>query len=179
LKTERCLLRDITLADTDAFYNLLTDERVYLYLGSPPLTSRQTAADRIEATHDAFNDGDSIRWIVTLSPDDTMIGAVNIWNIRAEHHRAELGYWLSPDYWGKGIVPEACAAVLEYAFNTMKFHSIDANIEPVNKSSQRVLEKLGFVQEAYFREDFYDPVKEQFTDSAIFSLLAKNWQKSS
>lgn len=52
---------------------------------------------------------------------------------------------------------------------------LSAVIHPENHGSRRVLEKLGFVQEGYFRESYYEPHKGYFTDSAVFSLLRSTW----
>jgi ribosomal-protein-alanine N-acetyltransferase len=76
---------------------------------------------------------------------------------------------LHPDFWRKGIMKEAVLAAIDYGFNTMKLHSIEAHINPANAASAAVLEATGFVREAYFKEDFY--YKGKFTDSAIYSLL--------
>jgi hypothetical protein len=62
-----------------------------------------------------------------------------------------------------------------FGFTTLGLHSVEAQIHPANMGSRRVLEKQGFVQEGYLREN-YDPVEDQFTDTAIFSLLkATGW----
>jgi ribosomal-protein-alanine N-acetyltransferase len=54
-------------------------------------------------------------------------------------------------------------------------HSVEAQIHPANIGSRRVLEKLGFVQEGYFRENYYEPAESQFTDTVVFSLLQRDW----
>ncbi len=59
------------------------------------------------------------------------------------------------------------------ASSTWGLHSVEAQIEPNNTGSRRVLEKLGFVQEGYFRENFF--VNDAFTDTAVFSLLKADW----
>jgi ribosomal-protein-alanine N-acetyltransferase len=70
---------------------------------------------------------------------------------------------------------EAIGAVLGFGFTTMGLHSVEAQIHPENTGSRRVLEKLGFVQEGYFRENFYEPADGSFTDTAVFSLLQADW----
>jgi ribosomal-protein-alanine N-acetyltransferase len=70
---------------------------------------------------------------------------------------------------------EAVDAVLTFGFGTMGLHSVEAQIHPANHGSRRVLEKLGFVQEGYFHENYYDPVEASFTDTAVFSLLKAIW----
>jgi ribosomal-protein-alanine N-acetyltransferase len=68
-------------------------------------------------------------------------------------------------------------AALHYAFDVMKLHSIEANTAPENTASQRLLERHGFVREGYFRENYF--VNGEFADSAIYSLLGKDWKKFS
>ena len=97
-----------------------------------------------------------------------------MWLIKP-HFRAEIGYDLAPAFWGQGVMPEAVGAVLTFGFTTMGLHSVEAQIDPENTGSRRVLEKLGFVQEAYFRENFYVAAEARFTDTAVFSLLKATW----
>jgi ribosomal-protein-alanine N-acetyltransferase len=66
---------------------------------------------------------------------------------------------------------EALMAVIRFGFDSMKLHSIEAHIDPVNTASALVLEKTGFIREAYFKEDFF--YKGRFSDTAVYSLLAK------
>ena len=60
--------------------------------------------------------------------------------------------------------------MLRYGWETMKLHSAEANVDPRNEASLRVLKKLGFVQEGLLKENFF--VEGEFTDTAVLSLLA-------
>jgi len=64
---------------------------------------------------------------------------------------------------------EAMTAALDYCFKVLNFHSVEANTAPENVASGRILEKHGFIQEAYFRENFY--FDGQFLDSRIYSKI--------
>ncbi|MDQ6787925.1 MAG: GNAT family N-acetyltransferase, partial [Acidobacteriota bacterium] len=99
-----------------------------------------------------------------------MIGTINFWKIKKENYRAEIGYMLDADYHGRGIMNEAIRAVLRFGFGEMNLHSVEANVNPDNAASIRLLEKNGFVREAYFKENYFFGGK--FLDSAIYSLLA-------
>jgi ribosomal-protein-alanine N-acetyltransferase len=89
-----------------------------------------------------------------------------------ENYRAEVGYMLLPEFWKKGLAKEALLKVIEYGFDEMKLHSIEAHISPRNAASASLLGKTGFVKEAYFKEDFF--FNGAFEDTAIYSLLAKS-----
>ena len=64
---------------------------------------------------------------------------------------------------------EALKAILHYGFHNLKFHSVEANIDPENTASKHLLEHNGFVREAYYKENYF--FEEKFWDSAIYSLL--------
>lgn len=175
LETERLILRAVTPDDTASIFELMGDERVTRYLGRFPLASLEEAVQRVNVYESVFQDQTGIVWAITPRDEDRVIGTCLVWNLQKQHFRAELGYAIVPDWWGKGITTEANTAALNFAFTTMGLHSMAAIIDPANDASRHVLEKLGFVQEGYFREDYYNPVLEQFTDTAIFSLLKANW----
>ena len=91
--------------------------------------------------------------------------------MKPEHYRAEVGYMLFPEYNGKGIVSEALQRVVEYGFNEMKLHSIEAILDPENTGSEKVLLKNGFVKEGHFIEnEFYEG---RFLSTLVYSKLNK------
>ena len=98
------------------------------------------------------------------------MGTIAFWNIQKAHYRAEVGYALHPAHQGNGLMQEALLAVLVYGFNTMHLHSVEANVNPANTASIKLLERNGFVREGYFRENYF--YNGRFLDSAIYALLA-------
>src|SRR5262249_35175824 len=110
-----------------------------------------------------------VAWAIELKTDPKLIGTINVWNIQKDHYRAEIGYALHPRFQGRGLMQEAITAVLDYGFKTMKLHSFEANVNPGNIKSIRLLEKNEFVREAYHREDHY--YNGHFLDSAIYALI--------
>ena len=62
--------------------------------------------------------------------------------------------------------------IVRFGFNEMKLHSIEANVNPENERSKKVLEKIGFKKEAYFRENYL--FDNKFLDSIIYSMLEKD-----
>src|SRR5690606_18725591 len=97
---------------------------------------------------------------------------IGFWRLLKEHYRGEIGYLLHPDFQGQGIMHEAFTPVLEYGFNKMNLHSVEANVYPANVSSKKVLEKNGFIKEAYFKENYF--FNGEFTDTAVYSLVMNN-----
>jgi ribosomal-protein-alanine N-acetyltransferase len=113
--------------------------------------------------------GSAVNWAVTLKGNDKLMGNICLWNIKKEHHRAELGYTLHVSLHGQGLMSEGVKAVLETGFKKYKFHSVEANINPKNKASIKLLKKNKFKQEAYYKENYY--FNGKYIDSGIYSLL--------
>lgn len=169
LLTDRLRLREVSLDDAPVLFRLRSDEQVMRYLGRPMHKDISESVAMIERMQKQYADNEGITWIITLKDDPTMIGTAGFWRMDKENHRAEIGYLLTPELWGKGLVSETINVIVNYAFEVLHFHSIEANTDPENTASGRVLEKCGFVAEAYFRENFY--FDGQFLDSKIYSRV--------
>jgi ribosomal-protein-alanine N-acetyltransferase len=84
------------------------------------------------------------------SSEDRLVGQLILGNIvRRAFCSGYAGYWIDPDVAGRGITPTALALAVDHAFNAGGLHRIEVNIRPDNQASRRVVEKLGFRQEAY------------------------------
>lgn len=171
LETERLLLRELTKEDAHDLFLLRSDPEVLRYVDREPLQTIEEAEGLIQRIQTSFANADGISWAVCLKETNEFIGLVGLWRIIKEHFRAEIGYTLMPQYWNKGYVTEALNAVIPYGFKQMKLHSIEANISPENAASIRTAEKLGFVKEAHFKENYY--FRGQFLDSLTYSLINK------
>ena len=169
LHTGRLVLRKMEPADADALLFLRSDPTILQYLDRDPIHSTAEAALFIKRIADSVDRNEGINWGISLKDDPTLIGTIGFWRLLKEHFRAEIGYLLHPQHWGKGLVSEAIAAVMEYGWNDMGLHSVEANVNPQNAASIRVLQKAGFVQEAYFRQNYF--YRGRFLDSLIFSKL--------
>ena len=82
-----------------------------------------------------------------------------------------MGYALHPDFHGAGVMSEAMDVVLDYGFNKMKLHSIEAHVHPDNLASINLLQKKGFVKEGHFRENVF--FNGKFLDTVVYALLNK------
>ncbi len=169
LHTHRLLLREVTPDDAASIFKMRSDEQVMRYVGRPLQKDVSEAAKLIESIRDLFKQNEAVSWAVCFPHDPTLIGIIGFWKMDKDNHRTEIGYMLRADFWGQGIMNEAMTAAIEYCFKTLDFHSIEANTDPENEASGRILEKHGFVQEAYFRENFY--FGGRFLDSRIYSKI--------
>jgi ribosomal-protein-alanine N-acetyltransferase len=172
INTERLLLRRIRDADATEILFLRSDETVMKYIDREKPKSQEEALAFIQKVNANIDKNESIMWAIALQhKPDTLIGNIGFWRIINQHYRSEIGYMLHPGFWGKGIMKEALLAAVDFAFKQMKLHSIEAHINPGNTASATLLEKTGFIREAYFKEDFF--FRGEFIDTAIYSLLAK------
>ncbi|HOZ77554.1 MAG TPA: GNAT family N-acetyltransferase [Ferruginibacter sp.] len=167
--TSRLLLREVTIADAADLFFLRSDAAVLKYLDKEPEKSVDETIALINQVKKNKEDGDGILWGITLKDSNILVGSICYWRMQKEHYRAEIGYALHPAQQGKGIMDEAIKAVLQYGFETMQLHSVEANVNPANEASMKLLERNGFVKEAHFRENYY--YNGQFLDSVIFSLI--------
>ncbi|HSD63851.1 MAG TPA: GNAT family N-acetyltransferase [Ignavibacteriaceae bacterium] len=169
IRTQRLLLRQIKHSDLNDIFFLRSDERVMKYLDRPRDKSTSDTYEFIQKIIDAEKNNEGITWAITLKNKIKLIGTIGFWRIQKEHYRAEIGYTLHPDFWGKGIMREALSEVVNYGFNVMKLHSIEANVNPDNTSSIKLLERNGFWREAYYKENYF--FNGKFIDTVIYSLL--------
>jgi RimJ/RimL family protein N-acetyltransferase len=169
LTTNRLVLRRIKRADVNEVLFLRSDERVLHYLDKVPAKTKKDAYSFIKIVHDAEKNFNGITWGITLKNETKVIGTIGFWRMEKEHFRAEIGYVLHPDYWEKGITHEALSEAIKYGFEVMKLHSIEANVNPANTASIKLLEKNGFEREAYYKENYF--FNGRFLDSAVYSLL--------
>ena len=170
LKTDRLLLRRITMDDAAAVLFLRSDKDVMRFIDREPAKSLKDAEDFIKRINKDIDDNVVIQWAITLMDNPgKLIGTICLWQFQQEHYRAETGYVLMPDQWRKGIMKEALLKVLDYGFKTLGLHSIEAQISPGNSASAALLESTGFTREGYFKEDFY--FRGNFLDTAVYSKL--------
>ncbi|WP_394759096.1 GNAT family N-acetyltransferase [Flavobacterium sp.] len=169
LESERLLLRQITTKDINEIFALRSNPETMKYIPRPLVTKMEQAMEHIKMIQDKIETNEGINWAITLKSDPKMIGIIGHYRIRWEHFRSEIGYMLLPEYHGKGIITEAIQLMIDYGFNEMNMHSLEAIIDPKNTASARVLEKNNFIKEAHLIEnEYYDG---KFLDTVIYSLL--------
>ena len=170
LITNRLLLEQVEQKDAAEILALRSDEKVMQYIDKEKSKTIEEARIFIKRIEDDAANNDGITWRISLKESPgKLIGTIGFWRIIKQHYRAEIGYMLNPDLWGKGLMNEALQTVIDFGFTVMQLHSIEAHINPGNAASAGILEKTGFVREAYFKEDYF--FRGKFLDSAIYSLL--------
>ncbi|MBN8191829.1 GNAT family N-acetyltransferase [Bacillus sp. NTK074B] len=169
IETERLILREVTTEDANDMFNYLSDKEVVKHMGLEPFQTVKDVWDEINWYNSIFKEGTGIRWGVTLKDYGNMIGSCGFLNMVTKHHRAEVGFELSKDYWGKGIASEALESVVKCGFSHYQLERIEALIEPANLPSQKLVEKQRFTREGLLRH--YEYSCSKFDDLYMYSIL--------
>ena len=169
LETERLVLRNIRHSDKQEMFEIRSNETTMQYIPRPLAKTPEDALAIIDMIMGFTERNERINWTITEKGVDKLIGVIGYVKINPDARRAEVGYVMHHNYHGKGYGSEALKAVLDYGFNVMNLHSVEAIIRPDNTASKAMVQKLGFVKEAYFRDYVFH--NDRFWDEEVYSLL--------
>jgi [ribosomal protein S5]-alanine N-acetyltransferase len=173
LETHRLRLRLIRQSDAENAFRVLSNTTTMKFYGSPPhKTIEQTQKDYIDLMIGRFKYRDAASFVVTFKDKDDYIGHVNASQFDREFKFVELAYIIDPEHWGKGIATEAVGRVVEFLVHDMKIHKIRAGLFSKNLGSKRVLEKLGFQQEGYCKDNAI--IDGEYVDEYLMALIGDN-----
>lgn len=152
LETERLILDGWQMSDWTAFRPIATDPEVMRYItGGVPWTDDQirTFVDRQVKLH---AERGFCRWKLLFKDNRELVGfcGVGFWRDEPE---PEIGWWLAPRYWGRGLATEAAQAALRDAFDRVRLDRIVSIARPENAASIRIMNKLGMKLEGEFEND--------------------------
>lgn len=169
MESDNFRLRQYTADDAPELFQLLADEHVLQYFSMKKLRDVTEAESIIISYLDGIEKGTSLRWAVADKETDKLIGMAGFRRFDHSNFRAEIGYGLMPQYWGKGIAKKAVQLLVDHGFQILHLHTIEAQVEPENLSSAKVLEKVGFQKEGLFRENHY--FDGRFLDTLVYSIV--------
>ena len=173
LETSRLRLRPYRMDDAEAMFALYSDPRVMRYWSFPAWTERAQASTYLTMALAAMDSGEIFPWAIADRGSDRLIGALTLFSLHTAQRRAEIGYSLSPDYQGRGLATEALRQGLGFAFDELGLVRIEADIDPRNTSSWRLLERIGFVREGLLRKRWR--VNGEICDTAFYGLLEEEF----
>ncbi|MBK7105513.1 MAG: GNAT family N-acetyltransferase [Ignavibacteriae bacterium] len=169
VETKNLILESFTIQDANEIFIIRSDDRVTKYLDRDNHKSIDDTKEMIQRIIKSYEDKTGINWIIREKLSSEVVGYIGYWTLIRESARAEIGYALKPEYWGKGYMSEVFQKIIKFGFNEFGLHSIMGNVNPLNIKSIKVLEKFGFKKEAYFREDYL--YNGKYLDSAIYCLI--------
>ncbi|MES2317369.1 MAG: GNAT family N-acetyltransferase [Pseudomonadota bacterium] len=174
LTTDRLVLRWLTADDAADQFALFSDPEVMRYWSCAPWTGIAQARAAIEEVLADYRNGTSLRFAITLRDSGAFIGNIRLYDFFDQNRRCGIGYAIGQPHWGKGYLGEAMTAVLDHAFASLDLNRIEADIDPRNEASARLLERMRFVKEGYMRERWI--VNGEICDTAFYGLLKSDWQ---
>lgn len=176
LQTDRLILRRwLVPDDLNDFYEYAKDPDTGIHAGWKPHESIEESREILEMLANGKRD-----WAVCERHSGKVIGSIGLSEDTKRHldisECRELGYVLSKDYWGQGLMTEAVKEVLRFAFEKLGLNLVTVYHYPYNDRSRRVIEKAGFTYEGTLRmvRRRYDGV---MLDSMCYSITKEEYRK--
>jgi RimJ/RimL family protein N-acetyltransferase len=170
LQTERCLLRPLSHDDGPALLRLHSDPEAMRYWSCAPWQALEEAQAYLEKDRRQRAAGEFLRLAIERRREGDVIGTCDLFEFEPESRRAEIGYGLVRQAWHQGYAAEAVGRLLDYGFDELALNRVEADIDPRNTASARLLERLGFRFEGRLAERWI--VAGEVSDSAIYGLIA-------
>lgn len=175
LETERLLLRRMTPDDAGAMFAYASDPEVTRYVIWDTHRSVKDSESFLRFAAEGYESGNFGGWGVVLKENGAFIGTCGLdAGYEPEHDRAELGYVLSREYWGRGLTPEALRAVIAFGFDKLRLNRIQARCIADNTASARVMVKAGMSYEGTLRES--ERIEGAYRDMKVYSILRREYE---
>ncbi len=175
LTTQRLTLRRLSLIDVGDMYEYASRNDVAKYLTWHPHTDRTYTNEYLQYVATRYAAGMYYDWAIVYEPECKMVGTCGFTSFNFLADSAEVGYVLNPEYWGRGIMREALERVLQFGFETLGLHRIEARYVEENIRSRRVMEGVGMTFEGVLRDAML--VKGAHVSVGICSILRSEWEK--
>ena len=151
INTQRLQLRSFIEDDLEQIYLGLSDPEVIKYYGV-----HYSSLEETKLQLDFFNDLEKNKtgkwWAICNAFTKEFYGAIGLNDLKKEHKKAELGFWLLKEHWGKGYISEALPEICKFGFEKRKLHRIEAIVEQENSNSKKCLIKNNFILEGTMKE---------------------------
>lgn len=173
LESKRIHLRPAKLSDFENIKSYRQDAENSKYI-RPPEDDAETLK-KVESLSKTWRLEEGL-WnglVICMVGSDEVVGEIAFKVEDWYNQRAEIGYRLNASISGRGICTEAAELVIKFLFDEIGFFKIVAKCDPRNIASYRVMEKLGFIREAYFKDHYL--IGDEWTDQFDYGLLAANW----
>ncbi len=172
IQGEKVFLRYVTIDDFDEFI-ALSQASIEFYRG---LASPILDFDSFKTLVDKNNDEANECFVICQNVDNKIIGAINLSQIfRKSFQNAYLGYSLGVDFTGKGYMTEAVEFILQHSFENLNLHRVEANVQPHNLASIKVLQRCGFTKEGFSRK--YLKIDDKWCDHERWAIIVEDWSR--
>ena len=174
ITTPRLLLRIVELRDLPALMAINGNRDVTHFL---PYATWQAMGDALawfERMAGVMNTGTALQFVVVRQSDELPIGTALLFHHDEGSHRAEVGYVLGREFWGQGYMQEALQGLVSHAFGTLGLRRLEAEVNPANVASTKLLQRVGFRREGLLRQRW--EAKGEPYDVVAFGLLSHEYR---
>ncbi|WP_314585207.1 GNAT family N-acetyltransferase [Paenibacillus terrigena] len=169
LETERLILRKMRRSDARDLFAYASNAEVTRYTMWNTHRTLRDSEHFLDAIEQRYREGQVTNWGIEYKSNGKFIGTCGFVYWAPEHHRAEIGYALSAEYWNQGIMSEAARVVLQIGFQKMDLNRLEARCNLENIGSERVMQKLGMTYEGVIREQLF--IRGRFESVKLYSIL--------
>jgi ribosomal-protein-alanine N-acetyltransferase len=174
LKADRLTLREFTRDDFDAVHHYASDPMVVKYMTWGPNTRAETRRF-IEKNVQSQIVKPRTSYGLAITFEDNVIGGCGLTIHSLSDGRAEIGYCLRRENWGKGLGTLVATTLIEFGFKELGLHRIEAKSDTENHASYRIMEKNNMQREGILREE--KNIRGEWRDSYIYSILEHEWSQ--
>jgi ribosomal-protein-alanine N-acetyltransferase len=175
LQGQSLTLRELRLSDATSLLSLLTTEEVTRFI-SPPPTTVDGFERFIQWAQRERSAGRYICYAVVPEGYDTAVGIFQVRQLDPTFGTAEWGFAIGSAFWGSGLFQAGAELVIEFAFDVIGVHRLEARAAVQNGRGNGALRKIGAVQEAILRKSFLRGGK--YIDQALWAILNEDWYRS-
>ena len=175
LTGKRVTLRELRMSDAASLFAMLTTEEVARFISPPPSTVEGferfiawTLRQRAAGTY--------VCYAVTLHGFDTAIGIFQVREIEPGFNTAEWGFAIGSPFWGTGLFEEGAELVLDFVFDNVGVHRLEARAAVRNGRGNGALVKIGAVQEGVLRKSFLR--NGEYLDQVLYAIVEDDWRAS-
>jgi RimJ/RimL family protein N-acetyltransferase len=170
----RVRLREPRAADATALFSLLCTEEVSRFLSPPPATVE--AFERyVSWTHRQRAGGQHACFAVVPLGADAPVGLIHVRALAPGFSTADWGFAIGSEFWGTGLFAEAAELILDFTFDVLGTHRLEARAALCNERGNGAMRKLGAEREGVLRDAFFR--NGEYLDQVLWSILHEDWKK--
>jgi ribosomal-protein-serine acetyltransferase len=176
--SDRLELIPLNLTDAPALFALVTSNRTYLKRWLPWLDSNQTLEDSRQYIRQSMECAQTHQSLISgIFYDQGLVGVVGLNSIDWDNRIGGIGYWLDAAHQGKGIMTQACRAVMDYSFTVLHLNRIEIRCATKNSPSEAIAQRLGLSHEGILKDAEW--LYDHFVDHHLYAMLQRDWHQQS
>lgn len=176
LETEDYKLRKLSKMDARDIIDIYENKDIMTYDRALFIKNESSAKKFIEQLNDMYEERERIDWAIEDKNLGKVIGLIALFNISVLDSRAEVGYVLNKDYTNKGIMQYILKWMVDFSFNFVGIHKLEANVNAQNTPSIKLCEKIGFEREGHRKKQDFDRRTGEYNDNYTYGLINDKWE---